>query len=111
MKEISEVSKYRSKVEEYISILKGENITDDILSKPYNVEIFSSVNRLCGIYEDNTITLKTGVKLVFKLSFCLPLVLPPDPDIRVGFELLKDIKISNVENRPEAPWVKKNEFG
>lgn len=39
------------------------------------------------------------------------MVNPPDPDIKVGFELLKDIKISNVENRPEAPWVKKNEFG
>lgn len=39
------------------------------------------------------------------------MVLPPDPDIKVGFELLKDLKIINVENRPEAPWIKKNRFG
>ena len=96
---------------EYIGILRGENITDELRSKPFYVDIFSSVNRLCGIYDDTQYLLKCGVTIVFKLSFCLPLVLPPDPDIKVSFEILKDIKISNVENRPEAPWIKKNEFG
>lgn len=112
LSEILESNKYKQKVEEYINILKGNNITEEIRSRPYYVEIFSSTNRLCGIYDDVQVTLpKTGVTIVFKLSFCLPLVMPPDPDIRVSFEILKDIKINNVENRPEAPWIKKNEFG
>lgn len=111
LSEISDVSKYKQKVEEYISVLKGDNITDELRSKPYYVEIFSSVNRLCGIYDDAQFTLKSGVTIVFKLSFCLPLVQPPDPDIKVSFEILKNITINNVESRPEAPWIKKNEFG
>ena len=68
LSEISDVSKYKQKVEEYISVLKGDNITDELRSKPYYVEIFSSVNRLCGIYDDAQITLKSGVTIVFKLS-------------------------------------------
>ena len=111
LQELLEKPKYKQKVESYISLLKDQNPSEELKSTTHEIEIFSAVNRLCGIYEDICITLYNGIQISFKLSFCLPNVLPPDPVIKVGFELFKDIKITNVENRPEAPWIKKNKFG
>jgi hypothetical protein len=41
----------------------------------------------------------------------LPYISPPSMSIRVGFEILLNININNIENRPEAPWVRRSSAG
>ena len=76
-----------------------------------SISVFPSTSRLCGIYDDIEHKLPCGIILIMKLSFCLPYIEPPDMSIKVGFEILKEIGISSVENRPEAPWIKRNNDG
>lgn len=75
--------------------------------KQLAAEVFPSNNRLCGIYKPLTVDLPSGVALVFRLSFCLPTVTLPDTGISVGIEILDTLTINVVENRPEAPWVRR----
>lgn len=46
-----------------------------------------------------------------RLSFCLPMV--PVPSMEPAFEksLLDKLQPNIVENKPEAPWIKKNALG
>lgn len=78
-----------------------------------NPEIFPSANRLCGIYEPITASIPglEGKTLSFRLSFCLPSIELPDTCIKVSFEILSDLKITSVESKPEAPWIKRTEEG
>ena len=79
--------------------------------------IFPSINRLCGIYDPISHDLaepsSQGPKQIIKirLSFCLPYISPPNMSIRAGFETLEKINISCIENRPEAPWVRRTADG
>lgn len=68
------------------------------------LSIFPVTNRLCGIFEEKPADTP-------RLSFCLPSVKLPETTIKVGFEILSDLKITSVENRPEAPWIKRSEEG
>lgn len=93
-----------------------ENGADASSSQPLYVNIFPTVNRLCGIYEPVLHSLsssKTNPKqqVQIRLSFCLPYIAPPSMSIRVSFEILEKINISCVENRPEAPWVRRSSAG
>lgn len=75
------------------------------------LKIFPYQNRLCGIYESISLTLASGMKLQFRLSFCLPSVELPSTEIKVGVEILDSLSILSVENRPEAPWIRRNHEG
>lgn len=82
------------------------------LARVKTISVFPISNRLCGIYDEIAYTLNDkGDCLKFRLSFCLPFIELPDMSIKASFEILKDIKISSVENRPEAPWIKRNKTG
>ncbi len=75
--------------------------------KQLAVDVFPSNNRLCGIYHPLAVDLPSGMGLEFRLSFCLPTVALPDTGISVGIEILDSLNISVVENKPEAPWVRR----
>lgn len=88
----------------------NENDSQDNSSTSQNFEfqIFPIQNRLSGIYPPMEATLPSGEKANLHLSFCLPQVRPPDMSIKVGFEILKQISINSVENKPEAPWIQRS---
>ena len=46
-----------------------------------------------------------------RLSFCLPYI--EYPNMRPTFDdsVIKSLNVSVVENRPEAPWIKRNSEG
>lgn len=71
------------------------------------VDIFPISNRLCGIYDETFLKLNETEILKFRLSFCLPFIELPDMSIKAGFEILQNISVNSVENRPEAPWIKR----
>lgn len=75
--------------------------------KQLAADVFPSNNRLCGIYKPLAVLLPSGVSLVARLSFCLPTVALPDTGISVGIEILEKLDVGVVENRPEAPWVRR----
>lgn len=86
------------------------------LDQEFEISIFPCVNRLCGIYEP--IPHQVGITeegkpqiISIRLSFCLPYIAPPNMSIRSGFETLEKIDISCVENRPEAPWIRRTADG
>lgn len=84
---------------------------DKTCARTKTLSIFPISNRLCGIYDQACYQLNKDEILKFRLSFCLPFIELPDMSIKVGFEILKDIKISSIENRPEAPWIKRTSSG
>lgn len=94
------------KAQELVDIVEGS-------ASPSNFqEIFPTANRLCGIYDLTVIKLpESGKEFKFRLSFCLPSVELPETTIKASFETLDDLKITSVENRPEAPWIKRTEEG
>lgn len=78
--------------------------------------VFPYKRRLCGIYPTIDLPLLSETtqqlsSIPLKLSFCLPYVKPPSLKIKVGYEILRNIKITTVENRPEAPWIKRSNEG
>ena len=79
---------------------------EEVEEEEKGFSIFPFKRRLCGIYQPTIIKIK-DVLVPVRLSFCLPYVSPPDLGIKVGFEILKEIKITSVENQPEAPWIKR----
>eukprot|EP00825_Cyclidium_porcatum_P049006 TRINITY_DN8376_c0_g1_i4.p1 TRINITY_DN8376_c0_g1~~TRINITY_DN8376_c0_g1_i4.p1 ORF type:complete len:178 (+),score=22.43 TRINITY_DN8376_c0_g1_i4:138-671(+) len=66
------------------------------------IEIFPSHNRLCSIFPIVKFPLKK-YKLEGRLSFCLPKVNPPSMIPCFEDDLLKQMDVNCVENRPEAP--------
>lgn len=46
-----------------------------------------------------------------RLSFCLPYIEYPSIEPRFDDEVIKNMTVSVVENRPEAPWIKWNSQG
>lgn len=85
-------------------------------SQPLFINIFPTVNRLCGIYEPVMHSLSSSKttpqqQIQVKLSFCLPYIAPPSMSIRVSFEILEKINVDCVENRPEAPWIRRTSAG
>lgn len=92
------------------------NILVDILHGNKSISEFDGVfpftNRLCGIYEEVLADLpESKGQIKVRLSFCLPSVELPDTAVKVGLEILNDLRISSVENKPEAPWIKRTEEG
>lgn len=74
--------------------------------------VFPTTNRLCGIYEEVSAKVPgSAVELSLRLSFCLPSVSLPETTIKAGFDILSELKITSVENRPEAPWIKRSDEG
>ena len=56
LSELLEMPRYKQKVEDYMLLLKEENPSKELTSGTHMIEVFSAVNRLCGIYEDVTVT-------------------------------------------------------
>lgn len=111
---ISQHPKLAGATDSLIEVLKKAMDSSDIDftdESVCTVNIFPSNNRLCGIYEELRHKLTNQVEVAFRLSFCLPSVEPPSMLIKVGFEILLDLKITSVENRPEAPWIKRSTEG
>jgi hypothetical protein len=66
-------------------------------------------NRLCSIFPG--LKVKIGqTTLDCKLSFCLPSIDMPSMNCCFDHKLL-DISPTVVENRPEAPWIKRSSEG
>ena len=74
-----------------------EEEEEEVEEEEKGFSIFPFKRRLCGIYQHTIIKIK-DVLVPVRLSFCLPYVSPPDLGIKVGFEILKEIKITSVEN-------------
>ncbi|KRX11228.1 hypothetical protein PPERSA_07753 [Pseudocohnilembus persalinus] len=74
------------------------------------IQVFPTHNRLCSIFPEVQLPLKK-VKVALRLSYCLPCV--PIPNIEPKFEqnLLDILQPTTIENKPEAPWIKKNAQG
>lgn len=89
------------------SKIKGE--IDDQEPGVFEVEIFPSENRLCGIYNHVFLEFSESVKICIKLSFCLPFINLPDISISKDFSEVKNMGLKDIENRPEAPWIKRND--
>jgi len=102
-------SRTTDKITLLIQALEGDERASYALQDESSMFPFES--RLCGIYEALEIPITGGLIYRGYLSFCLPIVRPPDIKIKVGYEILKDINITIVENRPEAPWIKKGHQG
>lgn len=41
----------------------------------------------------------------------VPVINPPNFQPTFNIQLLENIKVDSVENKPEAPWIKRNESG
>ncbi|CAD8205734.1 unnamed protein product [Paramecium octaurelia] len=67
-----------------------------------SVFVFPESNRLCEVFPK----FKVG-NAETRLSFCLPKL--PSPCMKPGFDqqLLQSIQSIDVENKPEAPWIKR----
>lgn len=44
------------------------------------------------------------------MTFCLPPVEPPSLIPTANYDILSEIKVTTVENKPEAPWIRRT-FG
>jgi hypothetical protein len=68
------------------------------------INVFPTHNRLCCIFP--TVTPLHGLEV--RLSFCLPKIIPPS--MKPGFDkkLIEVLTPEVVENKPEAPWIKRN---
>lgn len=92
------------------------NTANSHLDQPLEIAIFPFNNRLCGIYQSIPHELEASSDgkvqaIALRLSFCLPYIAPPNMSIRAGFETLEKINIECVENRPEAPWIRRSADG
>ncbi|CAD8068857.1 unnamed protein product [Paramecium sonneborni] len=68
--------------------------------------IFPFSNRLCCIFP----TFKMG-NLETRLSFCLPRITPPSMNPEFDNKLIEGIQSTDVDNKPEAPWIRRNPDG
>ncbi|CAD8188211.1 unnamed protein product [Paramecium pentaurelia] len=95
-----------------------ELLRDDLLDKPpedkfsqiQEFQLFPQHNRLCSIYPAIQISLKK-YSLLIRMSFCLPIVEFPSQPILFDEQLLQKISPKVVENKPEAPWIKRSNEG
>lgn len=74
---------------------------------PIEATPFPTSNRLCSIFPEK---IHDG-KIKFKLSFCLPEVVPPEIKFDVDHRILRDLNMGSTEPRPDAPWIKRNVYG
>lgn len=90
-------------IQRLIQLIQGK---DDDYSE---IVAFPNQNRLCSIFPGLKVKLK-GKTVSCKLSFCLPSV--EIPSMKSCFdEQLLDLGPMVVENRPEAPWIKRGAEG
>ncbi|KRX04632.1 hypothetical protein PPERSA_04447 [Pseudocohnilembus persalinus] len=92
--EEKQISDYKinsiNKNEEFI-IFEGDNFWDS----------FPSIN----------LNLKCAPDLALKLSFGLPKVEAPPIHPEYDIELVSQFQVTDVENKPEAPWIRRNQEG
>lgn len=107
----------KHKLEELKTFMASEDIKDSPKQKssedkpgPFCFSIFKSSSRLCGIFPAIEIPI-CGEFVPIRLSFCLPSVSPPSTLISVDLEILRNLSITAIDNRPEAPWIKRNTEG
>ncbi|KAM3146723.1 hypothetical protein pb186bvf_001253 [Paramecium bursaria] len=104
-------------IEEALQILL-QILFDDSLDTPKmeqfdeikEFSIFPQHNRLCSIYKFVPIQLKK-YSLETRLSFCLPQVDVPSMLFQFDEKLLESINPTIVENKPEAPWIRRTMEG
>ncbi|CAD8173712.1 unnamed protein product [Paramecium octaurelia] len=106
----------QERLSEFIELLKeDQNPKSEInpeLSKLTEFIIFPQHNRLCSIYPMVKLPLKKYKQcLLLRLSFCLPTVEIPEMNIKFDDKLLETISPTVVENKPEAPWIKRTSEG
>ncbi|CAD8212992.1 unnamed protein product [Paramecium pentaurelia] len=100
----------------FIQLLKDDqNPKSEInceLSKLTEFLIFPQHNRLCSIYPMIKLPLKKYKQnLQLRLSFCLPTIEIPEMNIKFDDKLIETISPTVVENKPEAPWIKRTAEG
>lgn len=45
------------------------------------------------------------------LSFCIPKIEPPNMQPEFQDSILKEFDVIDIENKPEAPWIKRTDDG
>lgn len=50
-------------------------------------------------------------KIAMKLSFCLPNIKFPSMEPKFDYKLIESLNPLVVENKPEAPWIRRTEDG
>ncbi|CAD8164820.1 unnamed protein product [Paramecium octaurelia] len=93
-------------------------LRDDLLDTPpgeqfsqiQEFQLFPQHNRLCSIYPAIQLQLKK-YSFQIRMSFCLPIVEFPSQPIVFDEQLLLKISPKVVENKPEAPWIKRSNEG
>ena len=79
--------------------------------KSFEVVIFNHYNRLCSIFPSIRLPFSGKISYEVRLSFCLPEIEPPSMAPTINEELIEDISVRSVENRAEAPWIRRNMGG
>jgi hypothetical protein len=76
----------------------------------HEMTVFPEHNRLCSIFP--TVTIKLAeVTLQCRFSFCLPSIPKPRVVATVDEKFWLTLSPTLVENKPEAPWIKRNADG
>ena len=94
---------HKEPIRRLISIIEGNS------SDYSEITGFPNQNRLCSIFPGLDVSIR-GKTVACKLSFCLPSVEIPSMNCCFDTKLL-DISPTVVENRPEAPWIKRGVEG
>ncbi|CAD8101860.1 unnamed protein product [Paramecium sonneborni] len=87
-----------------------DNPPEEEFQKIQEFQLFPQHNRLCSIYPSIKLPLKK-YSVEIRLSFCLPIVEFPSQPILFDEQLLQKISPKVVENKPEAPWIKRSSEG
>ncbi|CAD8108767.1 unnamed protein product [Paramecium sonneborni] len=83
---------------------------EEEFQKIQEFQLFPQQNRLCSIYPSIQLPLKK-YSVQIKMSFCLPMVEFLSQPILFDEQLLQKISPKVVENKPEAPWIKRSSDG
>jgi hypothetical protein len=68
---------------------------------------FPTSNRFCSLFPE----IVYENRLKFRLSFCLPEILPPEIKFERDPKIIKEINMCSMDPKPDAPWIKRNSDG
>ncbi|KAL4437922.1 hypothetical protein ABPG74_001093 [Tetrahymena malaccensis] len=84
---------------------------DQALADIYNMQFFPVKNRLCSIFPRVQTGFSVYKDFSLNLYFCLPKIEPPSMKPSFDESLLENLQPTAVENKPEAPWIRRTSEG
>jgi hypothetical protein len=80
--------------------------------KPIELDIFPSNSRLCTYFKYVKFSINPNYPaLKMRLSFSFPFIKPPNMIPSIDDSLLHVFSPTALPLKPEAPWIKRTEFG